>query len=45
MYIFVDFLLSNTDYEEDQLPKVNEFLYAVIDMIISWMERVPTFHK
>lgn len=35
-YIYVDFLLGANTYTEEQIDAVNDFLYAVLRLIVAW---------
>jgi hypothetical protein len=40
LYIYVDFLLGSNNYDNDQLDAVNDFLYAILRLIVTWLKKV-----
>ena len=40
LYIYVDFLLGSNSYGNDQLDAANDFIYAVLRLITTWLKKV-----
>ena len=41
LYVYTDFLLGYSSYIEDQVDAVNNFLYSVLKLIVTYFKKVP----
>lgn len=41
LFIYVDMLLGSGDYDDEQVDAINDFLYTVLRLIVTWLKKVP----
>lgn len=41
LFIYVDTILGSGDYDDEQVDAINDFLYTVLRLIVTWMKKVP----
>lgn len=41
LYIYVDFLLQGGSYTSEQVDAINDFLYNVLRLIVTWLKKIP----
>ncbi|CDW78729.1 UNKNOWN [Stylonychia lemnae] len=41
LYIYVDFLLQHSPYTDEEIDAINDFMYCVIRLIVTWLKKLP----